>query len=264
MAVMQISVLVDNMAGINTPAEHGISYLVEYDGKKILVDTGQSDLFKKNAHTMGLDLEDADAIVLSHGHFDHGGGLQHLQGGRLICHPGCFVRRYKGSGKDNIGLKSSKYEISRKFELIATSVPYEISDKIVFAGEIPRKTDFESQTTPFVFDDGSPDFVKDDSAVIFVSENGLFVVTGCGHSGIVNTIEQAKNITGENRLLGIMGGFHLREMDRQIMETIGYLKENNVKYVYPSHCMGLPALAGLYNEFGFKQVATGETFELPL
>jgi 7,8-dihydropterin-6-yl-methyl-4-(beta-D-ribofuranosyl)aminobenzene 5'-phosphate synthase len=109
-------------------------------------------------------------------------------------------------------------------------------------GEIPRVTDFESTRTPFSLEDGTPDFVPDDSAIAILTEHGLFVITGCGHAGIVNTLEHAKRVTNENRVYGIMGGFHLKKKDRQTMQTIQYLLKHKITHVIPSHCTAFPAL----------------------
>ena len=208
---MTISILTDNYSGGDFPTEHGLSYLIEHNGERILFDTGQSDLFLMNARTMGINLKNIDTIILSHGHFDHGNGLQYLAGGKLICHPGCFVKRYRKADYSYIGLKNSKEELSKKFNLVISSKPYHISDKIVFLGEIPRITVFESKHTSFILDGGIPDFVMDDSAIALLLDKGLFVVTGCGHAGVVNTLEHAKKVTGENTIYGIMGGFHLKK-----------------------------------------------------
>jgi 7,8-dihydropterin-6-yl-methyl-4-(beta-D-ribofuranosyl)aminobenzene 5'-phosphate synthase len=259
---MIISILTDNNPGTNTLAEHGLSYLIEHDGKRILFDTGQSNLFLKNAWTMGIEMKNLNTIVLSHGHFDHGDGLQYLAGGQLICHPECFVKRYRKIDFSYIGLKNSKEELAGKFNLVTTAIPYQISEKIIFLGEIPRITDFESKHTSFILDNGIPDFVMDDSAIVLLSDKGLFVVTGCGHAGIVNTLKHAKNITGENRIYGIMGGFHLKKADRQTKETISYLKNNNVTHIYPSHCTENPALALFYKNFRATLVKTGDIFTL--
>jgi 7,8-dihydropterin-6-yl-methyl-4-(beta-D-ribofuranosyl)aminobenzene 5'-phosphate synthase len=258
---MTITILTDNFPGNHTAAEHGLSYLIEHDGKKLLFDTGQSDLFLKNAYAMGIDITEIDMIILSHGHFDHGNGLEHLSGGFLVCHPGCFVKRYRKKDNSYIGLKNTKDEISGKFNLILAEKPYKICDNIFFSGEIPRVTGFESQSTPFVFENGAPDLVIDDSAIGFLLKEGLFVVTGCGHSGIVNTLEHMKKITGTDKIYGIMGGFHLKEIDRQTRETIHYLKYNNIQHVYPSHCTGLPVLSLFLKTFDVEQVITGKIFE---
>jgi 7,8-dihydropterin-6-yl-methyl-4-(beta-D-ribofuranosyl)aminobenzene 5'-phosphate synthase len=257
---MKISILTDNHPGVNTPAEHGLSYFIEYDGKRLLFDTGQSDMFLKNAEAMKVRLAPIDAIVLSHGHFDHGNGLDYLSGFRLICHPDCFVKRYRKTDRLYIGLKRSKIELAGKYEIVTSAQPYKISEKIIFLGEIPRLTNFESQTTSFVFEDGTPDYVQDDSAVAIILPEGLFVITGCGHAGVVNTLEYARKITGVNILHGIMGGFHLKERDAKARETIRYLQENKLKHVYPSHCTELPGLSWFYESFGNPLVKTGNIF----
>ena len=255
---MKISILTENQPGTFTPSEHGLSYLIEHDGKRILFDTGQSDMFLKNAEIMNVGLENIDVIILSHGHFDHGNGLNYLSGGNLVCHPGCFVKRYRKNDHRYIGLKKSQDELATIFNLNLSAEPFNISDKVIFLGEIPRLTDFESQSTPLIFEDETPDFVRDDSALALILQEGLFVLTGCGHSGIVNTLEHAKKITGIETLSGIIGGFHLKEIDLLTKETIRYLKENNVKHILPSHCTELPALSVFYENFGIRQVKTGD------
>jgi 7,8-dihydropterin-6-yl-methyl-4-(beta-D-ribofuranosyl)aminobenzene 5'-phosphate synthase len=257
---MTISILADNFPGHNLPSEHGLSYLIEFDGKRLLFDTGQSNLFLMNARSMGIDMKNIDMIILSHGHFDHGDGLMFLLRGRLICHPGCFVKRYRKADHSYIGLESSKEELAGKFDLITSSKPYKITEKILFLGEIPRITDFESKHTSFVLEDGTPDFVMDDSAVVLMPDEGLFVITGCGHSGIVNTLEHAKTVTGTGKLYGIMGGFHLKENNRQTQETIRYLKESGMMHIYPSHCTDNPALSLFHKKFNSPRVKTGEIF----
>jgi len=257
---MKISVLTDNCAGTWTNAAHGLSYLIEYDGKRILFDTGQNDLFLRNAGIMGVNMDNPDITILSHGHFDHGDGLGALKGGTLLCHPGCFVKRYRQKDGKPIGLKMTKQQLSSLFDLKTIDKPYMITNKILFLGEIPRRTDFESKTTPFKFEDGSPDFVTDDSALAVVLPEGLFIITGCGHSGIVNTCEYAKEVTGISKLYGIIGGFHLKEIDNQTKEAIKYLRGNGLTHIFPSHCTELPALTAFYEAFGIRQVRTGDIY----
>lgn len=257
---MKISVLVDNTPGSNTVAEFGLSYFIDHNGKSILFDAAQTNLFLSNAHELGIDLQKSNFIVLSHGHYDHGDGLKNLTGGNLICHPGCFVKRYGKNSRHYIGLNQSKEEFAARFNLKTSAQPYELFNGAVFLGEIPRQTSFESQTTSFSFEDGSPDFVMDDSALALKTDEGIFVVTGCGHSGIVNTLEYAKKVTGDDRILGIMGGFHLKHNNLQTQETIAYLNKNSVKHVMPSHCTALPALAEFHRVFDIKEVRTGDVF----
>lgn len=259
---MKISILVDNTPGLTTKAEFGLSYFIEHSNHTILFDAAQTDLFLANAKIMGLDVTYTDYIVLSHGHFDHGDGLENLDGGTLVCHPGCFAKRYGKNSNRYIGLKLSRDDMANRFNLIETDKPFNLFDGAYFLGEIPRLSKFESQTTPFAFDDETPDFVMDDSALAFTTEKGLFVVTGCGHAGIINTLEYAKAVTGIDKIFGIIGGFHLKENNRQTKETIAYLKANSVERIYPSHCTALPALAAFHKEFSISQIKTGEVINL--
>lgn len=257
---MKVSILTDNYSGGSVCAEHGLSYFIEHEGIKFLFDTGQSDLFLQNAFIMGIDPEERELIILSHGHYDHGNGLAHLTGGKLLCHPDCFVKRYRNTDHTYIGLRMSRKETAEQFDLITSKAPYAISNSVLFLGEIPRITDFESKQTAFSFENGTADFVVDDSAVALQTEKGLFVITGCGHAGVVNTLEQARNITGEQRIYGIMGGFHLKNRDRQTIETINYLKKNRVSHVIPSHCTALPALVAFSENFPIQSVKTGDSY----
>ncbi len=256
---MKLTVLTENMAGGRLGAEHGLSYLIEHDGKNILFDTGHSDLFIKNAEKLNINLiQDIDMVVLSHGHWDHGDGLRYLSGKTLITHPSSFIKRYRKTDMSYIGLALTKEEIEDDFDLKATVEPYNISEKVIFLGEIPRKNDFESQTTTFVDENGAPDFVPDDSAMAFVLDDEIVVVTGCSHSGICNIVEYAREITGINKVKAVIGGFHLKRDDHQTRESVKYFKELGVKQLWPSHCTDLPALSVFNNEFAIEQVKTGK------
>jgi len=107
---MNLTVLSEMRAMEGFGSEHGLSFLIEADRKKILFDTGSSDLFLQSADRLSLDLEEVDRIVLSHGHWDHGNGLAWMKGKPLICHPGCFVKRYRKSGGEYLGLSLSREE----------------------------------------------------------------------------------------------------------------------------------------------------------
>jgi 7,8-dihydropterin-6-yl-methyl-4-(beta-D-ribofuranosyl)aminobenzene 5'-phosphate synthase len=258
---MRISVLTENYSGPNTGAEHGISYLVEADNRKILFDTGQSALFRRNAEIMNISLEGIDTIILSHGHFDHGNGLKFLDGGRLVCHPSCFDRHYRKTDRSYIGLDTPKEELAQKFDLVLSDQPLSISPNVIFLGEIPRITEFESRTTPFIYENGSPDFVPDDSALVIILPEGLFLISGCGHSGLVNMLEHARKITGCNHIYGVQGGFHLKYTDNQTHKTIEYLLQKEVSHVIPSHCNEQPALQEFRRQIPICTLKTGDILE---
>lgn len=256
---IKIYVLVDNCASNLCSAEHGLSYLLEYDSK-VLFDTGQSDLFLKNAKTLGIDMNIINTIALSHGHYDHGNGLKYLDNKKLVCHPHVFQSRYSGKQMKPVGLNQSEKEIRNKFKVTATSEPYWFSKNMVFLGEIPRKFGFEKVTTSFYLKNKVNDELLDDTAIAIKTKKGLFIISGCAHSGICNIIEHAKLITNTNKIYGIIGGFHLKHNNKQTKKTIEYIKALNPEIVMPSHCTDLPALAAFYREFKFEQIKSGTLY----
>ena len=259
---MRLYILTENSAGGKFFAEHGLSYVLEIDEQKILFDTGHSDVFLKNAVKMGIDIKkDINIVILSHGHWDHGDGLRYLQNMKLITHPSSFIRRFRKRDFSPVGLSMSKSEIISKFDLNESSAPLRISTNLCYLGEIPRITNFESQSTSFVDDFRNDDFVPDDSALAAIVNNELIVVTGCSHSGICNIIEHAKKVTGISTVRTVLGGFHLKENDQQTKKTINYIKDNNIREVYPSHCTELPALSAFYENFRGFQLKTGMVLE---
>jgi len=173
---MKLTVLTENTAGANFLAEHGLSYYIEYDNKKILFDTGATDVFLKNAKSLNVNTDEADIIVLSHGHWDHGNGLRFINDKTLLCHPNSFIKRFHKGDDENIGLELTYEEIKEKFSLTTSKKPYYITPNIIFLGEIPRLNNFESQTTSFVDEKGNDDFVIDDTALVIIKNDELIVV----------------------------------------------------------------------------------------
>lgn len=258
---MNLTVLTENVAGSRFLAEHGLSYLIELNGDKILFDAGHSDVFLRNAQAMHIDLNAVRTVVLSHGHWDHGNGVKFLEKKTLIAHPGIFIKRYRKGGSVNIGLKMTSEQIKKKFDFVPAPTPFLVRPDLIFLGQVPRLNDFESKTTPFVDEQNCPDFVPDDSALAAISPKGLIIITGCSHSGICNIIEYAKRATGIDRVNTVIGGFHLKHDDIQTQRTIDYLKEQEIVNVFPSHCTEAPAMAAFYRHFGATQVKTGSKFE---
>lgn len=258
---MKISILNDNIAGRWCRSEHGLSYLVQADCT-VLFDTGSSDLIAYNARMMNIDLQAIDTIVLSHGHDDHTGGLVLFEGQKLICHPDTFIQRRRKANASELGIRFSEEQINERFRLLKSREPVRLSEQVFFLGEIPRTNDFESKQTPFIKEDGSDDFVMDDSALAILSPKGLVVISGCAHAGICNTIDYAMKVTGVEKVQMVMGGFHLLQDDALTQRTIDWLKSKAVEQVIPSHCTSFSAQAAIYKSFRFTPLKSGNVIEI--
>ena len=135
---MKLYILTENTASAKFLAEHGLSYYIEYDSN-ILFDTGYSDVFLKNAQKLKINIDSVNTVVLSHGHWDHGDGLQFIENKKMICHPDVFQKRYRKNGDENIGLALSFNELKTKFEIQYTRLPYSISSNIIFWEKFPAR-----------------------------------------------------------------------------------------------------------------------------
>jgi len=224
---------------------------------KLLFDTGATDLFMKNAERAGIDLDQIDMAVLSHGHFDHGDGLPFVKHTTLVCHPGCFVRRYRKVGHQYLGISLNEHEIRERFDLQTSKEPVKLTEHLYFLGEIPRLLDFESWETPYVLENGEDDTIMDDSGLAAVTDKGLVVVSGCAHSGICNMIAYAKEVTGMKDVEGVIGGFHLKDAGERTRKTIRWIRYAGIRRVYPSHCTMQPALGMFHEAFGHQEVLVG-------
>lgn len=260
---MKITILSDNHAGKFCRAEHGLCYLVE-TSNRYLFDTGSTDLFLWNAQQMGIDLETVETVIISHGHDDHSGGLKYLENKTIVAHTSVFVNRYRNRNNTQLGIPISKEEGEKnhKFKFQLSQKAFKLDEQTWFLGEIPRVTPFENKETSFHFENGEPDFILDDTGIAIETPKGLVVLSGCAHAGICNTIIHARNVTGIENVHVVMGGFHLTEQNEQLLQTMEWLKYNNIAKVMPSHCTALPALSELYQAFGFIQIKTGNTIVL--
>lgn len=254
---LKISFLVDDNPGPGCQAEHGLSIFIEAD-IRVLFDAGQSRLFLDNAEQLGIDVNAADYLVLSHGHYDHGNGFAHLADKRLICHPGCFIRRFRGKNLADIGLEFNQEFAQKNFDLVLSTQPLKLSKSVLFLGEIPRTSSFESQHTTFVKEDETPDFVSDDSALVIDTSDGLVLIVGCGHSGICNIIEYARKLTGKKKIAALIGGFHLKEGSLAIQPTIDYLLTANVGTLMPCHCVDASVIRLFSTFFNCETVFSGK------
>jgi len=269
---LRITTLSENTAGtnentaglVNFLGEWGLSILVETDETNVLLDTGQSFSAAYNADIFGIDLSRIDRIVLSHGHFDHTGGLRKVlrkmrKRVEIIAHPDIWTAKYsRRGGKDRyIGIPFQRQELESlgaSFNL--TTEPVKITDNIMTTGEIPMVTDFEEIDPELVIEDGNgwqPDKLLDDQALIINTEPGLIVILGCAHRGLINTLYHARQLTGVKRVHTVLGGCHLfNASEERIRSTIAVLKELDIQKLGVSHCTGMPAAVIMAQEFGDK------------
>ena len=267
---LAITALVDNRSeDQRLLTEHGLSLWIEADGRHILFDTGQSDYFLHNAETLGINPRDADTLVISHGHYDHTGGVVALlkvnPTPRIYCHPGIFIPRYSRQADGNmkpIGLSRTTADaLHRRVDTIHwVSRPLFLTKNIGVTGPIPRVAAFEDTGGAFFLDPGGkrPDMVEDDVAMWFSTAGGLVVVTGCCHSGIVNTIAYISSITGANPVASVIGGLHLLHASAERIEaTCDYLQSSGVGKIVPFHCTGEEAVAHFERRFGEAVVKKG-------
>ncbi len=256
-------------------AEHGFSALVSVsaggDSRSILFDFGFSEKGAAyNADALAADLSKVEALVLSHGHMDHFGGLLTLvekvgkKNITLVLHPMAFRKsRYiKVSEDSKIKLPSLAEEkiAEADISLLASKSPRALLDGLfLFLGEIPKKTEFEKGFPRMYFDDDDGqskwDPIEDDSAIVaYVRGKGLVILSGCAHSGIINTVKYAQAVTGINKTYVVMGGFHLTGADFEpvIEPTTQALKALDPEYIIPTHCTGRKAVMKIEKEMPDK------------
>ncbi|MBS7527820.1 MBL fold metallo-hydrolase [Fusibacter paucivorans] len=267
---MKLTVLMDNHTHINEYylGEPAACYYLEDGDRRILFDVGYSDAFLQNAAKMGIDLGTVDTIAFSHGHDDHTRGLQYLkdkidlQSVKVVAHPLCFQPK-QAEGND-VGAPYNTAEMAKMCELSLTKEPMKLSDHITFLGEIPRLNDFEKPKLKSQINiDGNweDDALIDDTALVYDSADGLWIITGCSHSGICNITEYAKQIFKTERIAGIIGGFHLFEVNEQVIKTIDYFEANKVAQLYPSHCVSFKAKAKIHERHPIHEVGVGLTMQ---
>jgi 7,8-dihydropterin-6-yl-methyl-4-(beta-D-ribofuranosyl)aminobenzene 5'-phosphate synthase len=245
---LKLTILCENLiahAGAKScKAEWGLSVYVETHTTKLLFDTGFSSFYFDNAVKLGIDLNEADAIVLSHHHWDHYQGLMHHrfnQKKKLIYHPTLIKKiDYRDVSK-----------INNDFEHITSIQPYYIDEQIIFLGEIPRKNSFEKGKY-------KEDDMLDDSAIAIKTANGVIVLTGCSHAGIANICDYAKSITGLP-IYAVIGGFHLTADNAEAVNgAIQFFKNEKVKKLYPMHCVDFPTMVELANHFNIERKGVGD------
>jgi 7,8-dihydropterin-6-yl-methyl-4-(beta-D-ribofuranosyl)aminobenzene 5'-phosphate synthase len=257
---MRIVILSDNVAGPRgLLGEHGLSLWLETCSCRVLFDTGQGLALEHNADALGIPLARADVVVLSHGHYDHTGGLAAALSGRrglpVYAQPEATSSRYarRGGMTHEVGMPdSARQALTERGAFRSSKAPMEVCGGVRVTGFIPRRTDFEDEARTFSLDASGrePDPLADDQAVFVETPMGTVVLLGCAHAGVVNTLRHVVSLTG-GPIHAVIGGMHLRAAGPERIEsTVRALAELGVERVVPCHCTGLPATAALVRELG--------------
>jgi len=261
MKAMRLTVLVENTAqGHGLLAEHGLAFWIELGSRRILFDAGQTDIVCHNADLLGIDFCSADAIVLSHGHYDHTGGLAAVLKDtgpiRVFAHPKALTSKYAQNSDGtsrSIGMSAqTKKALQEVADSVPTGAPVEIGDGLFVTGPIPRVTDYENTGGPFFRDEScrQPDHLIDDQAAFLDTPSGVTVILGCAHAGVINTLRYVKEFLPTRPIQTVIGGTHLVTANEARMDsTVDALREIGVQRLLPLHCTGFAPAARLWKEF---------------
>jgi 7,8-dihydropterin-6-yl-methyl-4-(beta-D-ribofuranosyl)aminobenzene 5'-phosphate synthase len=258
---LSVTTLVENtvsISGRGLLGEHGLALWLEYGDKRILFDTGASGMVVKNAEKLGVDLAAADAIVLSHGHCDHTGGLRAAleiaAKAKIYLHPAALEAKFsmKSSGPEAIGMPDSARYALQNRELVWTTAPRAICPGLTVTGPVPRLNEFEDVGGAFFLDEQgrNPDTLPDDQTLFIETPQGLVLICGCAHAGVVNIMSYIAALTGTRQFHAIMGGLHLlHAAGERIARTAAALREFHLRKIGPAHCTGAEVTRNLWQEF---------------
>ena len=256
--------------------EYGFACHIQHGERSILFDTGNGLTLKHNAALMGINLGNVDSVIISHGHYDHVGGLyrllEHRSALTVYSHPDIFYPRYsdKLDTLRSIGMPWSREdleEIGARFDL--SSEPRQLAAGITLSGTIPRTCEVETGDATLLVEKQKgqccSDPLTDDQSLFIETEKGLVILLGCAHAGLINITRHALNLTGAKKVYMVLGGTHLRFCSqKQLDATMDMLEELGVERIGTSHCTGLEGSEALSRRFGKKVFAASVGTELTL
>ena len=281
---MKATVLLENHSLFNKfyNAEHGYSAWLEDEHVKILYDTGYSDKFIKNAEALNIDLLTADYVIISHGHYDHSGGLKHLikyyrdrgiarKPILLMTLEDIMLKKYQFAWNYDVGMDVSLEYMKEFFDVRFVADPIWLTKNLVYMGITPITNDFEREfpQSPKILKDGEwqDDFVIEDTQLAYRHKNGkdVSVFTACAHYGICNIMEYAKKLTGATHVHTYLGGSHLRSDEvsaHQMEKTCEYVHNEKIDNFYICHDTDLPCVLQLANANPVKEAGVSLVVEI--
>ena len=281
---LKITILSTMLADGRELGEWGFAALVEVDGHRILFDTGaRDDLVLKNAQTLGIDMRDVPEVILSHNHWDHVGGLMTLRRSVIMEAPGALARAHVGEGiflsrgpSERGGDENEMIRIRPQYEAAGGAFtvhagPAQIHPGVWLTGPVPRKhpeRNWSGSGTVVTADGTVEDNIPEDMALVFDTPQGLVVLTGCGHAGVINIIEHARETVRPDRVHALIGGFHLfNSSEESLAWTAERLHEFGIDNFVGAHCTGLEPVYRFRRELELDRAhavvgAVGATFEL--
>ena len=259
MSSCRIVVLAENTAsGVGILGEHGLSFWIELGSRRILFDTGQGFVLENNAEALDVRLEDVDEVLLSHGHYDHTGGLstvlERSPSVPVWGHPMALEPKYAartGAPARYIGMPQQTIEILKGAKnWVAVEDKAVTPGGITLTGPVPRRSGYEDTGGDFFLDAGclEEDRMDDDQSAYFDTPQGLVVLLGCAHAGLVNTLETVREQTQGRPVRAVLGGAHLVHASPQrIAKTIEYLQKLDIHDLRLAHCTGFESSCAIWN-----------------
>lgn len=257
-------------------AEHGLSLLVNWQGKRVLFDVGQGLALPTNLGQLRRSLKEIEGIALSHGHYDHGGALEWMaiEGSSnpppLYAHPDAFLPRFRRENRtlQRISIPSAPGGTALWPNLRTSAKPQQLLPGLWLSGEIQPRHAEEEAATEFLIDRGQgtePDPFLDDQALFAETKSGVVILTGCAHSGLIAVIERVLALSSHRRVQALIGGFHLGNASSERIDwTLNALEQWNIPLVVPMHCTGFEATRRLKNAFpeAVRTLGAGERIDI--